>query len=188
MPRLFVRAGRPRALWALAALTLISGAAMLPAMSTMSDHGASLIAFEGAASVARSQEILTEWGDPGKTAAWWQLALDLPFLIGYGLFAAGACAAVARRAAKVGKPRLQRLATLLAWCGPVAAAADLLQNVSLALVLAGQVTQPWPRIAAICGPVTTTLMIVALAFALIGTLATREQRVAGATRMAGPDD
>jgi hypothetical protein len=187
MPRLFVWAGRPPALWALAALALISGAAMLPAMSTMSGHGASLFAFEGAGSVAGSQEILAGWGDPGKTAAWWQLALDTPFLIGYGFFAAGACAAVARRAAKSGKPRLERLATLLAWCGPVAAGADLLQNVSLALVLSGQVTQPWPRIAAICGPVTTILMVLALAFALAGVAATREARTVEAPRTAGPD-
>jgi len=187
MPRLFIWASRPRALWALAALTLISGAAMLPAMSTMADHGASLIAFESAGSVARSQEILAGWGDPGKTAAWWQLALDTPFLVGYGLFAAGACAAVARRAAKVGKPRLGRLATLLAWCGPGAAAADLLQNVSLTLVLSGQVAQPWPRIAAICGPVTTILMVLALVFALAGAIATREARTVETPRTAGPD-
>lgn len=188
MPRLFVWAGSPRTLWALAALTLVSGAAMLPAMSTMAGHGASLLAFEGAGSVARSQEILAGWGDPGKTAAWWQLALDAPFLIGYGLFAAGACAAVARRSAKAGKPRLERLATLLAWCGPVAAAADLLQNASLALVLSGHVAQPWPWIAAICGPVTTTLMAIALVFAIVGAVATREARAAEAPRTAGPDD
>ena len=105
LPPLFVWAGRPRSLWILAALTLLSGAAMLPAMIAMADHGASLIAFEDAGTVARSQEILAEWGAAGKTAAWWQLVLDLPFLVGYGLFAAGACAAVARRAARVGKPR-----------------------------------------------------------------------------------
>jgi hypothetical protein len=188
IPRLFASAGRPRALWILAAITLASGAAMLPAMSTMAGHGASLFAFEGAGSVARSREILSGWGAPGKTAAWWQLALDTPFLIGYGLFAAGACAAVARRAAKAGKSRLLSLATALVWCGPIAAAADLLQNVSLALILSGHVAQPWPRIAAICGPTTTILMIFALAFALIGAVATREPRpvdVPGTTGLDG---
>lgn len=185
MPRLFIWAGRPRVLWALAALALICGAAMLPAMSTMAGHGASLIAFESAGSVARSEEILAGWGDPGKTAAWWQLAFDTPFLVGYGLFAAGACAAVARRAAGVGKPRLVRAAALVAWCGPLAAGADFLQNVSLALILSGRVAQPWPRIAAICGPATTTLMAVALLFALAGAIATRERRAARGT--AGSD-
>lgn len=181
MPRLFVWAGRPRVLWALAAMALVCGVAMLPAMSTMADHGASLIAFESAGSVARSEEILAAWGDPGKTAAWWQLALDTPFLVGYGLFAAGACAAVARRAAGVGKTRLVRSAALVAWCGPLAAGVDLLQNVSLALILSGRVTQPWPRIAAICGPATTTLMAVALLFALAGAIATREPRASRST-------
>lgn len=186
--RVFVWAGRSRALWALAAITLICGAAMLPAMSTMADHGASLIAFESAGSVSRSQEIISEWGGSEKGAAWWQLALDTPFLIGYGLFAAGACAAVARRAAKVGKVRLARAAALIAWCGPVAAGADVLQNVSLALILSGHVSQPWPRIAAICGPMTTTLMVIGLAFALAGALATRERPIAEAPRIVGSDD
>lgn len=85
LPRLFVAVGTKRGLWSLAGLTLLCGAAMLPAMRTMADHGASLIAFESAGSVSRSQEIVTEWGSAGKSAMWWQLALDTPFLIGYGL-------------------------------------------------------------------------------------------------------
>jgi hypothetical protein len=160
----------------LAALTLLFGAAMLPAMRTMADHGASLIAFESAGSVSRSQEIVSEWGDAGKTAMWWQLGLDLPFLVGYGLFLAGACAAVARRAGEAGKPRLEQAAAVLVWFGPLAAAADFFQNVSLALVLEGHVTQPWPRIAALAGPITTSLAIGAGLFALCGALATRQRR------------
>ena len=173
LPRLFVLAGRRRSLLALAALTAVSGAAMLPAMATMGNHGASLIAFESAGSVARSQEILGEWGDAGKTAMWWQLALDLPFLIGYGLFLAGACAAVAGRARADGRERLVRVATAVAWFGPLAAAADLLQNISLALVLGGHVAQPWPRISAVAGHLTTGLALLAAAFALYGVFATR---------------
>lgn len=72
--------------------------------------------------------------------------------------------------------------------GPLAAGADLLQNLSLALVLSGQDTQPWPRIAAICGPVTTSLMVAGLAFALVGTIVTREARAEGTPRTVGPDD
>jgi hypothetical protein len=181
IPPLFVAAGRKRSLLILAGVTLLCGAAMLPAMRTMADHGASLIAFESAGTASRSQEILAEWGEAGKDAAWWQLALDLPFLIGYGLFLAGACAAVARRARRCGKPRLERIAATLAWFGPLAAAADLLQNVSLVLVLNGHVTQPWPRISALASPVTTTLAVAAGLFALIGALATR-----GAPKPASP--
>ena len=178
IPQLFRAAGAKRRLWMLAALTLLFGAAMLPAMRTMGDHGASLIAFESAGTVSRSQEILTEWGDAGKTAMWWQLGLDLPFLIGYGLFLAGACAAVARRAREAGKPRLEQAAAVLVWFGPLAAAGDFLQNVSLALVLEGHVVQPWPRIAALANPTTTSLTVSAGLFALCGALATRRRRSA----------
>jgi hypothetical protein len=174
-PRLFVAAGTRRGLWSLAALTLLCGAVMLPAMRTMADHGVSLIAFESAGSVSRSQEIVTEWGSSGKAAMWWQLALDMPFLIGYGLFLAGACAAVARRARATERLRLERVAAVMAWLGPIAAATDFLQNVSLALVLTGHVAQPWPRISAIAGRTTTTLAVIAALFALTGALATRRQ-------------
>jgi hypothetical protein len=154
------------------AVTLLSGAAMLPAMAAMSSHGASLFAFENAGAVGRSQGIVNEWGSAGKAAMWWQLGLDLPFLIGYGLFLAGACSAVARRARQAGRTRLERVAALVAWFGPLAAACDFLQNVSLAFVLSGHVVQPWPRISAVAGPVTTTLILTSAAFALAGALAT----------------
>jgi hypothetical protein len=101
LPRPFAMAARPRSLLVLAAVTLVSGLAMLPAMATMADHGASLFAFESAGAATRSAEILAGWGDAGEAAMWWQ-ALDLPFLVGYGLFAAGACTAVAIRAERSG--------------------------------------------------------------------------------------
>ncbi len=175
LPRLFVAASDKRSLWGLAALTLLFGAAMLPAMRAMAGHGASLLAFESAGSVARSQKILAEWGSAGKTAMWWQLALDMPFLIGYGLFLAGACAAVARRAHEGGRPRLERAAAVVAWLGPIAATADLLQNISLALVLRGHANQPWPRISALAGSTTTSLALIAAVFAVGGVIATRRR-------------
>jgi hypothetical protein len=181
LPRLFIAAGGRRALWGLAALTLVSGAAMLPAMGTMADHGASVIGFETAGSASRSQEIVAEWGSPGKAAMWWQLALDTPFLLGYGLFLAGACAAVARRARQIGQARLERAAAIIAWFGPLAAAADFSQNISLALVLSGHVAQPWPRISAVAAPVTTTLALSAALFALAGVVATRRSSGEGPT-------
>jgi len=176
IPKLFRAAGAKRGLWTLAALTLVSGAAMLPAMRTMADHGASLFAFESAGSVARSQEIVSGWGDAGRSAMWWQLGLDLPFLIGYGLFLAGACSAVARRAHETGRRRLERAAAVLVWFGPLAAIGDFLQNVSLALILEGNAAQPWSRIAALANPITTSLIVTAALFALCGALATRRRQ------------
>jgi hypothetical protein len=174
LPRLFVWARRPRVLCAFGALALASGAAMLPAMATMSHHGASLLSFEYAGSVARSSQIVTGWGHAGRAAAWWQLALDEPFLIGYGLFLAGACAAVAKRARATGHARLARAGIAFAWCGPLAAGSDLIQNIALALVLTGHHTQPWPRISAVCGAITLSLATIAALFSAIGLFATRQ--------------
>jgi hypothetical protein len=182
VPPFFLALSTPRRLLVLAAITLASGAAMLPAMRTMSDHGYSLFAFEKAGSVERSAEIVDRWGEDGKRAAWWQLAFDMPFLIGYGLFAAGACAAVARRADRVGRTRLRRMATVVVWFGPLAAFADFLQNVSLALILSGHIASPWPQISASGGSLTPVLMGAALLFALVGWAFTRGKSRSGLVR------
>lgn len=180
LPRLFVFAGTRRGLLAFGALALVSGAAMLPALATMAGHGASVLDFEKAAGVDRTREILSEWGSAGKTAMWWQLAFDTPFLIGYGLFLAGACTTVARRARETHRPRLERAAGVFAWLGPIAATSDFAQNISLALVLSGHVEQPWPRISTLAGPTTTYLAGAAALFSLIGVAATR-RRATGVT-------
>jgi hypothetical protein len=177
-PRLFRAAGRPRELALLGAAALLCGAAMLPAMVTMANHGASILDFETAGSVARMQQVLAELGDAGKAAAWWQLAIDTPFLLAYGLFLAGACAAVARRAERAGMARLQRAACVACWLGPVAASLDFLQNISLALVLSGHVAQPWPRISALTASLITILAALAALFALAGAFATRKKPAA----------
>lgn len=184
LPRLFVAVSSRRRLLALAAIVLASGAAMLPAIWTMADHGASLSAFESCGTVARAEEILAGWDGPGKAAMWWQLGLDIPFVIGFGLFFAGACAAVARRAAEASMPRLERAAAVAVWLGPIAALADLVQDLSSAMILAGQVEQPWPRLSAVAISLVGPLMAVAALFAVAGYLATRGRRRAGAV----PDD
>jgi hypothetical protein len=180
LPRLFVALSGKRQLLALAAIILASGAAMLPAIWTMADHGASLTAFESCGTVARAEEILAGWGDPGKTAMWWQLGLDVPFVLAFGLFFAGACAAVARRAAEASMPRLERVAAAAVWLGPIAALADLVQDLSSAMILAGQVEQPWPRLSAMAIGLVGPLMAAAALFAAAGYLATRGRRRPGA--------
>jgi hypothetical protein len=165
--------GQRRVLIGLAALTAAAGVAMLPAMSTMSDHGASVIDFEFAGSVERSKEIVAGWGHAGKAAAWRQLALDVPFLIGYGLLLFGGCTALGRRAGAAGRERLHSMAATVAWFGPIAACADMVQNVSLALVLAGHETQPWPALSFLGGAIAFGLMACGIAFVAIGWVRTR---------------
>jgi hypothetical protein len=143
LPRLLIAVGTRRGLIVLGALTLIFGAAMLPAIATMANHGATVIDFESERTVAGSQAILSEWGEAGERAMWWQLALDTPFAVCYGLLFAGGCAAVAARALRVGKPRLERAALIFAWLGALAAVADLAENVSLAIVLVDPVSSAY---------------------------------------------
>ncbi|HET8565518.1 MAG TPA: hypothetical protein VFL77_03495 [Solirubrobacterales bacterium] len=173
MLRLFTAVGTRTRLVVLGALALLFGAAMLPAMATMANHGATVIDFESARTVERSQAILDEWGGAGERAMWWQLALDTPFAVCYGLLFSGGCAAVAGRAHRLGRPRVERAAAVFAWLGAVAAVADLAQNVSLAIVLAGSVSQPWPTIAALAAPATTVLGLAAVGFAVGGAMVTR---------------
>jgi hypothetical protein len=176
LPRLFLAAGTRPTLIVLGALTLAFGAAMLPALATMAGHGASVVDFESASTVAQSQRILSEWGEAGEQAMWWQLALDTPFAVCYGLLLAGGCAAVARRAHRWDMPRTERAAVLFAWLGALAAVADLAQNMSLTIVLVAPVSQPWPTISAFAVPITTVLGATAAAFALGGAFATRSPR------------
>jgi hypothetical protein len=178
VPDAFAALAGRRALIALGVATALLGAAMLPAMQTMESHGASLISFETAGRLARSAQILALWGEAGKAAAWWQLGLDTLFLLGYGALLAGGCATVGRRARAVSKPRLPRIAAVACWFGPIAAAADLAQNVSLALLLSGHLEQPWPSISAMANVVTLSFAGAALALIGFGLHATSARSLA----------
>lgn len=170
--RLFEAVGRPRWLAATGAATVLLYLAMIPSFHGMSGHGASLGTFEDARSVVESTRIVTEWGDAGRDAARTQLLIDLPFMVSYALFLAGACTFVAGRARRVGRPRLGRVAEVLAWCGPIAAALDLAQNVALALILTGHHTQPWPLVSADTAVITRGLAEGVLIFAIFAGVST----------------
>jgi hypothetical protein len=172
MREVLEHAGRPRWLAVAGAATVLLYLAMIPSFHGMSGHGASLGSFEDASRVTESTKIVTEWGDAGRDAARTQLLIDLPFMVSYALFLAGACMFVAGRARRVGRPRLGRVAEGLAWCGPIAAAFDLAQNVALALVLAGHHAQPWPRVSAWTAIVTRGLAEGVLVFAIVAATTT----------------
>lgn len=172
MRRLLEAAGRPRWLAVSGVATVLLYLAMIPAFHGMSGHGASLGSFEDAAGVEESARIVNEWGSAGRDAARTQLLIDLPFMVSYALFLAGACMFVAGRAKRLGRMRLTRAAEVLAWCGPIAAACDLAQNIALALILAGHHTQPWPRISAGTAIVSRGLAEGVLLFAIVATAST----------------
>ena len=168
-----MRLPRGRLLWLFAAGTLIFGLAQLPAIGEMTDRGAGIIEFELAATAARAQEIVSGWGEEGRSAARQSLLLDYPYLIFYGLFLAGACAAVADRAAQRGQAGLARFGRPMALAALGAAGADAVENAAL-LAVAGQHTdQPWPAIAALFAVIKFALAIAAMLYALVGLALTR---------------
>jgi hypothetical protein len=168
-----------RALWLLAAATLVFGLAALPALGTMSDRGTGVIAFELARTSARAAQIVSEWGAEGRSAARESLWLDYPFLISYGLLLAGGCCAVARRFTALGRPRAAALGRALAWAGLAAAGFDAVENVALLRVANEHVEQPWPGLAFAAASMKFVLIGAAGVFALGGWVATRRGKVAG---------
>jgi hypothetical protein len=160
----------------LAAVTLAFGIAQLPELGKMDDRGAGVIAFELAGSSGRAQEIVTEWGSSGRSAAQLSLVFDYGYLIGYGLFLAGACSAVAERFRELGAARLASLGIVLAWAGLAAAGFDALENANLLLVAGGHTSQPWPGLALGFASLKFALSIPASLYALLGWLGTLVRR------------
>ena len=168
-PRLF---SRPQALLAFFAGAAVFGVLALPELGTMSDRGEGIIAFELARTPERANEIITEWGEEGRSAAKTSLYLDYPYLVFYGLFLAGACAVVSRRAEALGWQRVAAIGVLLAWASLVAAWSDAIENIALLLVAFEHTNQPWPGAAFTFATIKFALAAPALLFAALGWLAT----------------
>ena len=167
----FEGAAGKRLLWVCAIVMLVFGAAELPALGKMSELGTGVLGFEFATTTDRLREILTRWGSAGRTAAQQHVFIDLGFILGYGLLLIGLCGRLSERLRHQGHPRAATLAALLAWGALVAAVANALQKVVLWLELHGNVTQPLPALAAVCGALTFILGISAAVFAVAGGIA-----------------
>ena len=177
LPGLFDAADRRRrVLWVLALVTLVFGIAQAPALRTMEDHGAGIVAFEVAGTSQRAHEIVTEWGPSGRSAAQLSLVLDYGFLVGYGLLLAGACTALALRFRATGAEGLAWLGILLAWGSLVAAGADAAENANLLVIAGGHTSQPWPGLALGFALIKFGLSTPAWLYALVGWLATTLRR------------
>jgi hypothetical protein len=166
-----------RILWVLAvALVVGCGAAQLPALTAMDAAGADVLAFELMATSARAEQVLAEWGEVGQAAAADQLRWDVGFLLGYGLLLWLVATAVGASG---------RVAVL----GPLAAAADALENASLAVVLSGTTSQPWPALAAAFAAVKFALLaawVVGVVVTLVGRRGARSAAPAPSASEAGP--
>jgi len=169
----FDGAAGKRLLWVCAGGMLVFGAAELPALGKMSEHGTGVLGFEFAATTDRLREILVRWGSVGHAAAQQHVFIDLGFILGYGLLLIGSCARLSERLRRRRHPRSATLAALMAWGALVAAVANALQKVVLWLELHGHITQPLPSLAVVGGALTFILGISSALFAVAGGIAVR---------------
>ena len=171
-PRLFRPERRRGTLIVLALVTVAFGVAALPSLGDMQDHGVGIIELEFTGTAEKAAAHYAELGPDGRSAARTSLLLDYGYLVGYGLFLAAACVAVADRARRTGRTQLAALGPALAWGALAAAACDAVENGALLLILDGHTDQPWPAIAFACASVKFALATSASLYALGGWLAT----------------
>lgn len=164
-----------RLLIGLAVGMVVFGVAQIPELVTMQDRGTGILGFELARTSARAQQITSEWGEAGRSAARLSLIFDYGFLVFYGLFFAAACTAVANRAKAQARLRLAGLGRRLAGAALIAALADSIENVALLVVSSGHTNQPFPGIAFFFAAIKFTLLVPVYVYALLGWLLTRRQ-------------
>ena len=177
LPSLFApRPGRRRFLWAVFVAGLVFGVAQLPALATMGDHGVGIIEFELARTSHKAAQLVSDLGPHGRWAARISLYLDYGYLLGYGLFFAGACVVVSERARELGWRRWGALGVALAWGVLLAAGLDAIENGALLVVLGRHTAQPWPGIAFACAAPKLVLVGLAQLYALVGWIVTAAMR------------
>lgn len=167
---------RKRALWLLAAAWLVFGLAALPSLNTMSDHGTGVIELELMRTTEKAQQVLSDYGPHGRSAARTSLWLDYPYLVAYALFLSLACGAISERARRLGRERWAAAGAALAWAALAAGLFDAIENAALLRVLAGHAEQPYPGLAYTCAVLKFLLITAALLYTAAGLLALRGSR------------
>jgi hypothetical protein len=156
-------------------LTLVSGLAMLPAINQLADNGTSIFKIEFAGSASEAARIHEMLSDDSRQALYVQLFVDVAFLIGYGFLTAAICLWCSERAAAAGRMREAGWAARVAVLGPIAAACDMAQNISLAIINGGHTGQPWPRISQVGGYLIFGSIGIAAICAILALIASRLQ-------------
>ena len=125
-----------------------------------------IVSYELAGTPAAAQSILASWDARDRLFAAFGLGLDYLFMPAYALtLSLGILLAAGRHAgafAKLGAP--------LGWGALAAALFDAVENFSLWHFMLGDFQVLWPRLASICATVKFTLLLLGLAYALIGWL------------------
>ena len=161
-------------------LWLVSLAAILPlvlsALTTpLAENepgGETIIDFELAGSVDRTNEILATWRSAGVIDEAKAIQIfDVVYPLIYTAAIAGACIAAAGAWRRAGRPGLARAGAAMAWVAFSAAIFDYIENVGLAVALWDEPASPWPEIAFVAAVLKFTASYLALLYALTGIAA-----------------
>ena len=173
-------ATRKRVLWISGISALVLWLFLVHQDEAIKDSGGpGIVPFEVAGSSHRAQEILDDWGEPGRDDARLSLIVDYPYLIAYGIFLAAACTAASDRLARRGRSGLAGVGGAIAWGGLVAALCDAIEDGALLRVLGGH-TGGYPAVALIAAIGKFTLIAVAVVYILAGLLLGRRSPKAAA--------
>jgi len=159
---------RKPAFFAFLALTLILFAVFrildAPLRTSAAPNG--IVSYELAGNIKPAAEILGSWDTRAQLFAAFGLGLDYLFMPAYALaLSLGILLAAGRHPgafAKLGAP--------LGWGALLAALFDAVENFALWQFMLGDFQALWPRLAAFCAGVKFALLLVGLAYALIGWL------------------
>jgi hypothetical protein len=163
-----------------AALVGVALAAILPAaLGTVvkplhedEPRGESIIDFELAGSVERTEEILATWRREGVIDEAKAIqTFDLIYPLIYAAALAGGCIAAAGAWERARRPRLAHAGIAMAWVATAAAGFDYVENLGLAISLWGHPASPWPQLAFVAAVLKFAAIYSALLYALSGVIA-----------------
>jgi hypothetical protein len=125
-----------------------------------------IVSFELAGTPAAAQAMIASWDARAQLFAAFGLGLDYLFMPAYALtLSLGILLAAGRHAGAFAK-----VGAWLGWGALIAPLFDAVENFALWQVLLGDFQALWPRLAAICATVKFILLLLGLAYALIGWL------------------
>ena len=125
-----------------------------------------IVSYELAGTPAAAQSILDSWDERARLFAAFGLGLDYLFMPSYALaLSLGILLTAGRHAGAFAK-----LGAWMGWGALAAALFDAVENFSLWQFLLGDFQALWPRLASICATVKFALLLLGLAYALIGWL------------------
>ena len=125
-----------------------------------------IVSYELAGTPAAAQSILASWDARDRLFAAFGLGLDYLFMPAYALaLSLGILLTAGRHAGAFAK-----LGAWMGWGALAAALFDAVENFSLWQFLLGDFQALWPRLASICATVKFALLLLGLAYALIGWL------------------